>query len=188
VIDNRIYTKGIYKRTMAAAALPVAKVVVTQVLPILYDGYQKRAKIIETAKRCEASMHKAEELLNAPSASNSTEPAVRAAVESLSKCVEEMHQYLTKMTQNMPKSQEKEDGTGGANVGSSMLGGMVNGAKRAVNSAIEVGRGTLDALMGEHESKLNELNQALLLASVDLGLAISRLPPPKPKSAVCVVQ
>ena len=92
---------------MAAAALPVAKVIVTQVLPVLYDGYQKRAKIVQTARRCEASMYKAEELLNAPAASSSNS-AVQSSVESLSKCVEEMHQYLTKMTQNMP--QKKKEG------------------------------------------------------------------------------
>lgn len=176
---------------MAAAALPVAKVIVTQVLPVLYDGYQKRAKIVQTARRCEASMYKAEELLNAPAASSSNS-AVQSSVESLSKCVEEMHQYLTKMTQNMPQK-KKEDGGEGAEAGSGssgIIGGMINGAKHAVNSAVEVGRGTLDALMGEHEKNLNELNQSLLLASVDLGLAISRLPPPKPTatSSVCSVQ
>ena len=169
---------------MAAAALPVAKVVVTQVLPVLYDGYKKRGRIIETAKRCEASMHKAEELLNAPSASSS-DPEVGAAVARLSKCVEEMHEYLAQMTQNMPQRAEggAEDKAKSAG-GSGILGGMMNTAKQA----IDIGRSTVDALIGKHEARLNELNQALLLASVDLGLAISRIPTPKPKSSVCALQ
>ena len=175
---------------MAAAAAAAAKMVVTQILPVLYDGYQKRARIIETAKRCEVSIHKAEELLKSPAISNRDEKGVEEAVTRLTTCVNVMHGYLKNMAESIPENgvdeTQKEVNEKTASKGSALTG-IIGGAKKAVDSAIKLGRGTIDALMGEHEKKLDELNQQLLLASVDLGLVISRLPT-STKSSVCFVQ
>jgi hypothetical protein len=157
---------------MAVALVGAAKVI----LPALYDGYQKHEQIVAAAKQCETSLGKAEELLSMDATLKQRTPKIMEARLHLETTVSDLTKYLQEMSvaskDTSTKTEEKSFAA--MNLGAKVASSVVTAAKTGI-----------EAVLVDRVAELSTLNSKLLIACVDLSLAIQRMGPPK--STFCTI-
>jgi len=159
---------------MAVALVGAAKVI----LPALYDGYQKHEQIVAAAKQCETSLGKAEELLSMDATLKQRTPKIMEARLHLETTVSDLTKYLKEMSvaskDTSTKTEEK-----------SLVGKAMNLGAKVASSVVTAAKTGIEAVLVDRVAELSTLNSKLLIACVDLSLAIQRMGPPK--STFCTI-
>jgi hypothetical protein len=159
---------------MALALVSAAKIV----LPALYDGYAKHEQIIMAAKQCETSLSKAEELLAMEEKLQNKTTVVETARMSVEACVRNLHKYLEKMS-----IATKEDNAD-VSESKSMVGKAMDFGAKVVSKVADATKTRIESLLVDRVAQLSRHNSDLLIACVDLSLAIQRIPQ---KSSFCTI-
>lgn len=165
---------------MATAALAVAKEVGTVALPLLLDKWRGRGRVAEDVQAIVPTVTKCSELLMnlRPDQLEPLATHIVALRTALSDANELLQALLEAEggAEPEPEPQQPEQG---------MLSKGLGIAKSVVTGAVAATQDMMRA-DGRHR-QLTELNERLLHVSLDLSLAASRIPPPKPKTSVCAV-
>ena len=167
---------------MAALALPIAQKIGSEVLPVLIQRYKDREAVADDVLAIMPTITKVTEMLG-----NLTPPqqeAVAQPIKALQAALAEADTIL----QALLAKEEAAAAAAAADApagGGGMLAKAKATAAAAAKAAKEVGVDVLRGEAAERHQQLTELNQRLLHASLDLSLALSRLPPPK--TGVCLI-
>ena len=164
---------------MAIAIVSAAKVI----LPVLYDGYQKHEKIVSATKQCETSLSKAEELLSLE-VLNSTENIDNART-TVEEYINAMTVYLQEMSKTLPEALNSNQTEPDTAKPKSMMGKALDIGAKVISKVADSAKTSIEAVLIDRIAELSKLNSDLLVACVDLSLAIQRQPPKK--SAFCII-
>jgi len=169
---------------MAVALIGAAKVA----LPMLLEGYQKHEAVVAAAKQCEVSLSKAEEMLNLETKVSKKNLEVTEARKVVEICINDMSDYLAEMSKTLPEavgSGNNTDGdkSKGDESNKSMIGKAMDVGKKVLSTALDATKTSIEAVLIDRVAELSKLNSLLLVACVDLSLAIQTIP----KSSICTL-
>jgi hypothetical protein len=170
----------------AAVGIAVAQKLGGELLPLLVDKVRARGALDDDIKVLLPTVEKCTELLsNLP-------PHQQAALTANINVLQHALTEADGIIKGLLKEEEAAEATAAAAAAAPPaegLGGkaaaMAAQAKKKVTEAVEAGAELIYGDPDAQHRQLSALNERLLHASLDLSLALSRLPPPK--SSACVI-